>query len=125
MRKKMIISLMGIVVLLILGYYLYQKYSTPTLIHLPESSTISSIEITSKAETMQYKEIEEIDSIIQRLSNSELTRKTSVQDVPLVEDYTSIILNLVNGEPITLYVYQENENWFIELPYQGIYKINK
>ena len=121
--KKNIISITAIILFLILGYCIYQRFYTPILISLPDGNAILSIEVMNETNTKKYKEIEKIDSIIQYLSNSELTKKTSVQDIPLVENYTSIVLNLVNGECITLYVYKENKNYFIELPYQGIYKM--
>ncbi len=125
MKKKGIISVTGIILFLILGYCIYQKFYTPILISLPDGSAILSIEVINETNTKKYKEIEKIDSIIQCLSDSELTKKTSVQDVPLVRNYTSVILNLVNKECITLYVYKENGNYFVELPYQGIYKMRK
>lgn len=125
MKKKVVVFILGVALFLMVGILICYKISTPDLISLPISKDISSIEIIDKSDTKYLETPEKIEEILKIFCDSKLTGRESVQDVPLVDDYMTIFLNLKNGEITTLYVYQENGVWFIELPYQGIYEINQ
>ena len=85
-----------------------QKNANP--ISLPEESTIQSIDVTVGEETEKYSDSEWISQCISSMNNAQATAKESVQDIPQ-EDAKS-----------TLFVYLEKNDYYIEQPYQGIYK---
>jgi len=68
--------------------------------------------------------IKEIKDIVYILSEPERkTRTQSIQDFPTnVEDVISVHFNC--GEILTLYVYEKNNEYFIEQAYNGIYRIS-
>lgn len=123
MRNRVIVSTLGIILLLIVSIFICYETNASKQISLPDSKSISCIEILSDSNIKSLEDIHEIEKAIEYLSNSKLTKKQSVQDVPLVNDYITISLILKNEDIIILYVYQEKEKWFAELPYQGIYEI--
>ena len=65
---------------------------------------------------------EEINMLLQELSEYKLTNKKSVQDIPLTDKFSTIIITLRDSSSITLYKYQDDGHKMIEIPYQGIYQ---
>lgn len=90
---------------------------------LPEVSDITSIDITVGKDCVNYTDEIWISEIISGISSSEPTNKESVQDVPQGENYIKIDIQL-ETETSTLFVYEENEKYYVEQPYQGIYEID-
>jgi len=91
-------------------------------IQLPNASDVESVKITQNKQVAEEADSGRISEIIERFTAVEPTTRASVQDVPNVADYIQIDLVLRNGNTSTLFVYQENGNWYIEQPYQGIYR---
>lgn len=92
-------------------------------ITLPEVSDITSIDVTVGKDSINYTDEIWINEIISDISSSKPTNKESVQDVPLVEDYIKIDIQL-ETETSTLFAYKDNEKYYVEQPYQGIYEID-
>ena len=57
------------------------------------------------------------------ISSSEPTKKESVQDVPQAESYIKIDFQFETGTS-TIFAYEDSGKYYIEQPYQGIYKID-
>lgn len=57
------------------------------------------------------------------ISSSESTKKESVQDVPQAESYIKIDFRFETGTS-TIFAYEDSGKYYIEQPYQGIYKID-
>ncbi len=54
------------------------------------------------------------------------TKEESIQDSPInVSDKIKIDFHFVNGGISTLFIYQKNKYYYIEQPYNGIYKITE
>ena len=96
-----------------------QKNANP--ISLPEESTIQSIEVTVGEETEKYSDSEWISQCISSMNNAQATAKESVQDIPQADEYIKIDINTEDAKS-TLFVYLEKNDYYIEQPYQGIYK---
>lgn len=92
-------------------------------IKLPKSENILSVDVTVAGQTEHYSDERWIKNMISTISNSKPTLKESVQDVPQVENYMQIDMQVKNGEVSTLFAFEDNEKYFIEQPYQGIYEI--
>ena len=97
-------------------------------ITLPQADKITSIDITIKENTVSHSDKTWISEIIADISSSEPTKKESVQDVPQAESYIRIDFRHETGtetETITIFAYEDRGKYYLEQPYQGIYKIER
>lgn len=92
-------------------------------ITLPQTDKITSIDITVGENTVSHSDKTWISEIIANISSSEPTKKESVQDVPQAESYIKIDFQFETGTS-TLFAYEDSEKYYLEQPYQGIYKID-
>lgn len=90
-------------------------------ITLPQADKITSIDITTEENTVSHSDKTWISEIIADISSSEPTKKESVQDFPQVESYIKIDLRHETGT-ITIFAYEDRGKYYLEQPYQGIYK---
>lgn len=116
---KKIISIFIIYIMLCSIVGCSQKTIVP--INLPEKSTIQSIDITIGDEKKNHSDSEWINQCISSIINAQATTKESIQELPQVDEYIQIDINTDNAVS-TVYVYMEKGNYYIEQPYQGIYK---
>lgn len=93
-------------------------------ITLPQTDEITSIDITFGENTVSYSDKTWISEIIADISSSEPTKKESVQDFPQAKSYIKIDFQLEKGT-ITIFAYQDRGKYYLEQPYQGIYKIER
>lgn len=93
-------------------------------ITLPQADKITSIDITIKENTVSHSDKTWMSEIIADISSSEPTKKESVQDFPQVESYIKIDLRHETGT-ITIFAYEDRGKYYLEQPYQGIYKIER
>lgn len=93
------------------------------LITLPQTDDITSIDITVGENTVNHTDKTWMSEIIADISDSEPTKKESVTDVPQVESYIRIDFYFNTGTS-TLFAYKDSRKYYVEQPYQGIYKID-
>lgn len=117
MKKIVNIFIVAIMVCSIVGCS--QKTAVP--INLPEKSTIQSIDVTIGNKTENHSDSEWINQCISSITDAQVTTKESIQELPQVDEYIEIDINADNAVS-TIYVYTEKGNYYIEQPYQGIYK---
>lgn len=96
-----------------------QKNANPIL--LPEESTIQSIAVTVGDETENFSAHAWISQCISLITNAQATSKKSVHDMPQVDNYVRVDIH-TDDTTSTLFVYMEKNSYYIEQPYQGIYK---
>ena len=89
---------------------------------LPETGEIVSVDVTAGDQTVQHTDEAWISEMVTALSGAEPTGRESVQDVPQAEELVRLDLRLGSGAS-TLFAYQEDEHFYVEQPYQGIYQI--
>lgn len=92
-------------------------------ITLPQTDEITSIDITVGGNTVSHSDKTWISEIIANISSSEPTNKESVLDVPQAESYIKIDFQFETGTS-TLFAYEDSGKYYVEQPYQGIYKID-
>ena len=92
-------------------------------IRIPQTYEITSIDITVRENTVNHSDKTWISEIITDISSSEPTKKESVQDVPQVESYIKIDFQFETGTS-TIFAYEDSGKYYIEQPYQGIYRID-
>ena len=111
-----------------LRFYVYLYISFDCLrkkadhIVLPRANDITSVDITADGSTVSYSDKTWICKIISDISAAEPTGKESVQDIPQAENYIKVVLITAAEASTTLYVYEDTCEFYIEQPYQGIYK---
>ena len=93
-------------------------------ITLPQTDEITSIDITIAENTVSHLDKTWISEIIADISSSEPTKKESVQDVPQADSYIKIDFRHETGT-ITIFAYEDRGKYYLEQPYQGIYKIDR
>ena len=97
-------------------------------ITLPRADKITSIDITIEENTVSHSDKTWISEIIADISSSEPTKKESVQDFPQAKSYIRIDFRHETGtetETITIFAYEDRGKYYLEQPYQGIYKIER
>lgn len=97
-------------------------------ITLPQADKITSIDITIEENTVSHSDKTWMSEIIADISSSKPTKKECVQDVPQAESYIRIDFRHETGtetEIITIFAYEDRGKYYLEQPYQGIYKIER
>lgn len=121
--KAASIALMIVIAVILGGYLVYNDmFPKAKPIQYPSIEDITSISIsTDNNENKIYGT--DFARIIIHISNSKPTRIMSVNDVPSVRPYYKI--EVLSDERIfNYYIYNENNNVYIELAYEGIYVID-
>ena len=97
----------------------------PKQIALPQIETIRSVTISDRQisrSLMDRESIEEIRDILQE--NASPTFRESVSDTPVnVESYITITFQ-EESSAVTGYLYMENNRYYFEIPYQGIWRLS-
>ena len=94
-------------------------------ITLPQTDEITSIDITFGENTVSYSDKTWISEIIADISSSEPTKKESVQDFPQAKNYIKIDFLQLETGTITIFAYEDRGKYYLEQPYQGIYKTDR
>lgn len=94
-------------------------------ITLPQADKITSIDITIKENTVSHSDKTWISEIIADISSSEPTKKESVQDFPQAKNYIKIDFLQLETGTITIFAYEDRGKYYLEQPYQGIYKTDR
>ena len=130
--KKIIIPIIVIVILagLILGGYFVIDSLFPKAdpINVPSTTSVVSMTV-KKNENRNDGDLREIanadvDSVLSKLSKAEPTRKMSVQDSPDAQTYYEITAK-TSEKTHYFYVYFESGACYVEIPYEGIYTVDK
>lgn len=126
MKKKTIAFIMAIfVILLTLAYTMFNEI-------FPKADSISKLEINSVEIFNVYDdsnnniliESDNLLKIIDYINGSTATRIMSVNDYPSVRPY--YVVEIKTSERLFRYmIYEEDGTAYIELPYEGVYKIDR
>ena len=104
-------------ILAILGFFLYNT-STRKINFNPEK--IARIEVFSKERKIKdINSPNKIDDIVKILKQLR-SRTESVNDFPNLEKYY-----LLKTEKLNVYIYENDKKYYVEVPYNAIYLINK
>lgn len=128
-NKKIIIN----IVIFIIGFLSVICFKTVFgnnyTLNIPKLSDILVIELQEN-EKNKHITIEDNDKILEIYevisNNKKATKTESTNDSPIESKYIKIELFNKEKEIITLFTYKgDNEKYFIEQPYNGIYKITE
>lgn len=130
MKKKQIIALLislalSLGILFICAYIaLDRSFPMAGPIPLPAEETITSIICGHQSDLLLTVEPDRYGELLQMLSTAQPTRKMTVNDTPGARPFYTISIDTPLRE-YRYYLYIENGQEYIEIPYEGIYESNQ
>lgn len=124
-KKSGIITVIIVIAIILSGYLIYNNmFPVAKPIPYPSIEDITSIRISTDDNKENKVHGVDFAKIILYISNSKPTRAMSVNDFPTVRPYYKIEVS-TDKRMFNYYIYKENNNVYIELPYEGIYIIDR
>lgn len=125
-RKFFIILIIILLMLMILGIFYYFMNSRTYNLKLPQLEKLESISLEHDTNKKVINDNEKMKDIINILNERERTSKEeSIQDSPVnTSNKVKIDFNFKETGASTLFVYERNNKYYIEQPYNGIYRIS-
>ena len=125
-RKFFIILIIILLMLMILGIFYYFINSRTYNLKLPQLEKLESISLEQDTNKKVINDNEKMKDIINILNERERTSKEeSIQDSPVnTSNKVKINFNFKETGASTLFVYERNNKYYIEQPYNGIYRIS-
>lgn len=129
MKKR---NLIFIIVLLVcvgvaLGILYFNKINKPFYtLNIPSDDSIYNINLEQNGKRIEVTEQDKIKDIIYIIGEvKRTTTNESVQDSPInVENEIKIDFEYDENKTSTVFVYKKKDKYFIEQPYNGIYRIS-
>mgnify|MGYP000653724762 FL=1 len=111
-------------VLGILYFNKINKYSYT--LNIPSDDSVYSINLEQNGKRIEVSEQDKIKDIIYIISEvKRTTTNESIQDSPInVENEIKIDFKYEENKTSTVFVYKKNGKYFVEQPYNGIYRIS-
>ncbi len=111
-------------VLGILYFNKINKYSYT--LNIPSDDSVYSINLEQNGKRIEVSEQDKIKDIIYVISEvKRTTTNESIQDSPInVENEIKIDFEYEENKNSTVFVYKKNGKYFVEQPYNGIYRIS-
>lgn len=127
MKKKNIIIGIALVLILILVLLYYFIVGRTYNLDLPKSAEVTGISFDKSNDGVFITARADMDKILDTLYDVKRETKTkSVQDSPVnVKELIQVDFYLNGGKISSIYVYKKGNKYYIEQPYNGIYKISK
>ncbi len=124
MKKKFLKALIiGIMVLVGLEATVYFINKPKYTLVLPSAGNLESIQVGNK-KMVTSEEITEFLNLLKKEGRT--TKKASIQDSPVKErEGLKIDFHFIESGTSTIFVYKRNNRYYIEQPYNGIYKITE
>ena len=125
-RKFFIILIIILLMLMILGIFYYFMNRRTYNLNLPQLEKLESISLEQDTNKKVINDNEKMKDIINILNETKRTSKEeSIQDSPVnTSNKVKIDFNFKETGASTLFVYERNNKYYIEQPYNGIYIIS-
>lgn len=111
----------------ILGVLYFNKvYKSSYVLNIPSEGNVYNINLEQNGKRTQANEQDKINDIINIVGEvKRTTTNESVQDSPInVENEIKIDFEYDESKASTVFVYKKKGKYFIEQPYNGIYRIS-
>ena len=130
MKNKLISGLLMLFVLVVILGVVWYKMETRQvyILDIPNSHNLSSISYELPGGLVTVAEEEKMDKVLNGIYELDLsTQSESVQDVPTeVEDLVAIRFYYKEDDVVgNFYIYRKKDKYYLEEPYNGIYKISE
>lgn len=111
----------------VLGILYFNKINKSSYtLNIPSYDSVYSINLEQNGKRIEVSEQDKIKDIIYIISEvKRTTTNESIQDSPInVENEIKIDFEYEENKTSTVFVYKKNGKYFIEQPYNGIYRIS-
>ena len=127
-NRNVLFTVLGIIVLVVLMigvFYHFRDRRTYTL-NLPKLEKLESISLKQNEKNVIIDDKEKMQDILYILNGTKrVTKNESVQDVPInTNNEIQIECNFIETGKSIIFVYNKNNSYYIEQPYNGIYQIS-
>lgn len=131
MKRKILITVIVALVLVFGGgFYFAKKITTPQnlyTLNISKADGLQSISLSKEKLQKEITDIQEIEDIIYVLDGGRATKKESTNDYPIdIEQPIKVELkSSIKKDSISvIYIYEDNAQYYLEQPYNGIYQIS-
>ena len=125
-KNKWVIPVLIIVIIIILGIVYYYTNQRTFELRLPEIDKVVSINLSEGIQSKYLSDNNKITDIFNNIKNSNYkTHKESINDMPKdVNKVIKVTFNYESEIATSIFIYNKNNKYYIEQPYNGIYEIN-
>ena len=126
-RKLIFIIVLLVCISAILGVLYFNKvYKSSYALNIPSEDNVYNINLERNGKIIQVNEQDKIKDIINIIGKvKRTTTNESVQDSPInVENEIKIDFEYDENKSSTVFIYKKKGKYFIEQPYNGIYRIS-
>ncbi len=126
-RKLIFIIVLLVCISAILGVLYFNKvYKSSYALNIPSEDNVYNINLEQNGKIIQVNEQDKIKDIINIIGKvKRTTTNESVQDSPInVENEIKIDFEYDENKSSTVFIYKKKGKYFIEQPYNGIYRIS-
>ena len=126
MKKTLVIIIIALLGIAVIGGYAILNNIFPKAdpIKFPDTESITAITLIQKGGSSVAVETADFGEILKNITNAQPTRTMSVNDYPTAKTYYTIEVDTA-ARQYRYFLYAENSQVYIELPYEGIYKSNQ
>lgn len=126
MKKTWVIIIIAFLGIAVIGGYAILNNIFPKAdpIKFPDTESITAITLIQKDGSSVAVETADFGEILKNITNAQPTRTMSVNDYPTAKTYYTIEVDTA-ARQYRYFLYAENSQVYIELPYEGIYKANQ
>ena len=126
MKKTWVIIIIALLGVAVIGGYAILNNIFPKAdpIKFPDTESITAITLIQKDGSSVAVETADFGEILKNITNAQPTRTMSVNDYPTAKTYYTIEVDTA-ARQYRYFLYAENSQVYIELPYEGIYKANQ
>ena len=126
MKKTWVIIIIALLGIAVIGGYAILNNIFPKAdpIKFPDTESITAITLIQKGGSSVAVETADFGEILKNVTNAQPTRTMSVNDYPTAKTYYTIEVDTA-ARQYRYFLYAENSQVYIELPYEGIYKSNQ
>lgn len=126
-KNKIIVIVLFLSISVVLGILYFNRINKSSYtLNLPSDESVYNINMEQNDKKVKIDEQEKIKDIIFIINEVKRTTfNKSVQDSPVnVENIIKINIEYGEGNNSTVFIYKRKNKYFIEQPYNGIYRIS-
>ena len=126
MKKAWVIIIIALLGIAVIGGYAVLNSIFPKAdpIKCPDTESVTAIILIQKEGSSVAVETADFGEILKNITNVQPTRTMSVNDYPTAKTYYTIEVDTA-ARQYRYFLYAENSQVYIEIPYEGIYKANQ
>ncbi len=127
-NKNVLVIILAVIILVALSIGIFYYFSNRRIyeLNLPELENLQSISLKQDENEKIFSDSDKIKEILDIIGGvKSKIKKESIQDYPVnVVDAIKVNFNFIGRGASTLFVYEKNNKYYIEQPYNGVYQIS-